>query len=309
MKIYHILLFHLLLFTACANKRDIWTPDRQAMLSIKQLSNRDYHFVMGNNLIETLISPENGGKLTSLKYNGRELLTPKSTDSLAYGSTFWPSPHDWGWPPIRSIDRDAFSSVLDGNKLVMKGPVIENLGLQFIKYFTIDVEDTVLNFTYLMVNVSEKPRKVAPWEVTRVPKGGFTFFPVTKDYPAFDSVASGRVGNMYYCSTENNFSGRSQKINFDAKNGWLAHSANGILIIKKFKDLSVDEIAPKEGDVEIYIDDDSNYIELENQGAFTELSPGDSIVYRTTWYLRDNPIKPSLENLEKMKAEVLSILK
>lgn len=305
---YIVSLFYLLLLTACANKKDIKMPDRQAQLSIEQLSNKDYHFVMGNNLIAALISPEDGGKLTSLKYNGKEILTPQSTDSLAYGSTFWPSPHNWGWPPASSIDRDTYSSVLDGNRLVMKGPVIENLGLQFIKYFTIDVEDTILNFTYQIVNVSEESKKVAPWEVTRVPKGGFTFFPIVQDYPSFKSVTSGKFEHLYYCSVDGDYSGKSQKINFNAEKGWLAHAMNGILLIKKFRDVPIDEIAPKEGDVEIYIDNDTNYIELENQGAFTELLPGDTLVYRTDWYLRENTIKASLENLEKMEVEVLSIL-
>jgi len=298
----------LFLFTCCKEKQDDWTPDARAMLAITHNQNKEYHFEMGNGLLEALVSAEHGGKLASLKYKGQQILVTKDIDSLAYGSTFWPSPHNWGWPPASGIDRDAYASTVEGGTLIMQGPVIEGMGLRFIKHFSIGVKDTTLNFTYLIVNESDEPKSIAPWEVTRVPKGGFTFFPVKQEYPAFEAVPSGNHENLYYCSVANTYSGRSQKINFDGTQGWLAHAVDGVLLIKKFRDLSANEIAPKEGDVEIYIDDDTNYMELENQGAYVALMPGDTTSYKTCWYLTGCTQSPSLNHIKKLESIVKDIL-
>lgn len=305
---YYLILLLMALVTACTSKPPQEATPSENPLVIRQLSNGDVHFILGETFIEALVSPGDGGKLTSLKYRGNEILTSQSTDSLAYGSTFWPAPHDWGWPPAAAIDRAAYATTLEDSVLILEGPVIESMGLKFIKHFSLHPEDSTARFTYQIVNVSDHPVPVAPWEVTRVPKGGFSFFPVEDEYQPFTGVASGIVENLYYCAVSETYAGKPQKINFNANAGWLAHVDNGILLLKTFPDLSASEITPGEGDVEIYIDNDTNYIELENQGPYVKLPPGDSISYSTTWYLGQVDLPPSASHLEQWEQVVLSML-
>lgn len=282
---------------------------KQPALTVEQLPNKDYNFTMGDQLLEAQLSPEDGGKLVSLKYQEQELLTLAKADSLAYGSTFWPSPHDWGWPPPKEIDRLPYSAKLsENNVLRMEGKAIKKLGLQFIKQFSLQASDTTLRFDYFIVNVSDTNKLVAPWEVTRVPKGGFSFFPVGKDYPAFNNVASGTEGDLYYCDVSDLYDKKAQKLSFDAQHGWLAHVSNGVLLVKQFEDISIEKLAPKAGDVEIYIDNDSDYVELESQGAYIDLSPGDTIAYHTKWHLRAVSLSPNIENLKSLESIVNTLL-
>ncbi|MEM1136950.1 MAG: DUF4380 domain-containing protein, partial [Bacteroidota bacterium] len=255
------------------------------ILTITQLANSDFHFLLGENILEALIKPSDGGKLVSLKYKGKEVLASKAADSVAYGSTFWPSPHNWGWPPASEIDRDAYSSKLKENTLIMQGPVIQKMGLRFVKEFTLIPEDTSLYFRYTIINTSEEVKSVAPWEVTRVPKGGLAFFPVSENYKSFENLNSGIKEDLYFCEVPTGYNGKSQKINFDASEGWLAYLRENTLFVKQVDNLNAEQIAPNEGDVELYIDDLSDYIELENQGIYTKLQPGDSLHYDTKWFL------------------------
>jgi hypothetical protein len=80
-----------------------------------------------------------------------------------------------------------------------------------------------------------------------------------------------------------------QKLFRNGSEGWLAHSKNGLMFIKQFPDISIDQEAPKETEIELYANKDKTYIELENQGMYKTLRPGESITWNVRWYLRQLP--------------------
>jgi hypothetical protein len=76
--------------------------------------------------------------------------------------------------------------------------------------------------------------------------------------------------------------------------GWLAHvTTEGALLVKTFGDLSPEEFAPGEAEIELYSSPqspaDRAYVEIENQGAFSEIPEGNETAWPVTWYLRTLP--------------------
>jgi hypothetical protein len=80
----------------------------------------------------------------------------------------------------------------------------------------------------------------------------------------------------------------SQKFTGDGAEGWLAHVAGDKLLLKTWADVPSSQQAPApEGEVEIYAA--ATYVELEPQGPFTQLAPGQSLEWSVRWYLRQLP--------------------
>jgi hypothetical protein len=84
----------------------------------------------------------------------------------------------------------------------------------------------------------------------------------------------------------------------DGAEGWIAHTANGLVFIKRFADVPAAMQAPGESEVELYTNLLHTYLELEPQGPYTTLAPQESLTWTTTWYLRRLPatITPTAGN-------------
>jgi len=251
------------------------------------------------------INAAEGGKILSYKYKDTEVISQNSFPN-AYGSTFWTSPQvEWNWPPVSEIDRLPYEIVSEtaNAEIVLKGKVAEKLKYSVSKKYAVDKKDGAIVVTYTITNASDETRKVAPWEITRVPGEGVVFFdcplsgitpeglmPFTEEFKAswlkFDT------------QTEN------RKINADGK-GWLAYVNNGVMMVKKFADITPDQPAPKEAEIQVYINANSTYVELESQGAYTELKPGESFDWAVRWYLvpvddSELPSKAILKKAQKL---------
>ena len=76
-----------------------------------------------------------------------------------------------------------------------------------------------------------------------------------------------------------------------------------MILIKKFPAIPFEKIAPKEGEVEWYASPvalGKSYVEIEHQGAYEQIQPGESTSWQVEWFLRILPsnIKSSAENAE-----------
>jgi hypothetical protein len=94
-------------------------------------------------------------------------------------------------------------------------------------------------------------------------------------------------------------------VNADGK-GWLAYTAKGLLLVKRFDDLSPEQPAPGEAEIQIYVNRGRTYIELESQGAYQQLQPGESLSWTVRWYLLpyDGGAVPSEALLKKVQTIV-----
>ena len=55
--------------------------------------------------------------------------------------------------------------------------------------------------------------------------------------------------------------------------------------MKRFDDLGPTCPAPQEAEIQVYVNAGKTYIELEAQGAYTSLKPGEVLSWTSRWYL------------------------
>ena len=231
------------------------------------------------------IDAAKGGKILSLKYDDREMLSQLRWPE-AFGSTFWTSPQkEWNWPPVKEFDKNPYTVEQDGQTLRMTSEVSERLKCRVGKTFTTDETDGAIVITYTITNEGDEPRSVAPWEVTRVQnEGGLIFFdaPVDGIWPAGLMNFKAEHGVAWYQTDETN---DNRKVNADGK-GWLAYCSRGLLLVKRFDDLTPEQPAPGEAEIQVYVNRGKAHIELESQGAYQLLQPKESLSWTVRWYLQ-----------------------
>lgn len=251
----------------------------------------------------TMTIDVNGGKILSFKYGDAEAISQTRFPN-SFGSTFWTSPQkEWNWPPVAEFDRLPYT-VENDEKLVMTSQLAERLKYRVSKTFTTNKADQSIAVTYTIKNESDETRKVAPWEITRVPNDGVIFFdaPIDAITPAGLMNFQSAFGLSWYQADE---AQQNRKINADGK-GWLAFCANGLLMVKKFDDLDASQPAPEEAEIQVYVNMRKTFIELESQGAYTTLQPGEELKWTVTWYLL--PYDGKAEPSEALKQKIKSIL-
>ncbi len=243
-----------------------------------------------------------GGRIISLKYGETEMLS-QSRMPESFGSTFWTSPQrEWNWPPVPEIDKYPYEIEEEGATLSIVSGVSAKLGMRVRKQFSTDDSDHSLVVRYTIINAGSQTKKVAPWEITRVPNEGLVFFdaPVEGITPAGIIPFTATAGAAWYHTDTNN---ENRKINADGK-GWLAYLDKGLLLVKQFDDLTPQQPAPGEAEIQVYVNRGKTYIELESQGAYTTLGPGEELSWTVRWrlvpYEGAAPSKKLVKKVRKM---------
>lgn len=233
------------------------------------------------------IDAEHGGKIISFKLGEAEVLNQGRFPN-SFGSTFWTSPQaEWNWPPVAEYDTLPFSAELQDGTLVLTGQKSERFGYRICKRFAPNPEEGSISITYTIVNESGQTRNVAPWEISRVPNGGVVFFDAPAVEPANNMEGlpfTFSHGAAWYVMDE---APMNRKINADG-HGWLAFSANGLLLVKSFEDIAADQAAPGEAEIQVYANPGKTFVEIEEQGPYTSLAPGASLDWTVRWYLLDH---------------------
>jgi hypothetical protein len=256
------------------------------------------------------IYPERGGKIMSLKYKGKEIIS-QTKQAESFGSTFWTSPQkEWNWPPVPEFDKNPYTVEEKDGRLILTSEPSARLKYRIRKEFTtipsVSTEGTgAIVVTYSIINESDETRQVAPWEITRVEnRGGWIFFdaPTSSITPAGLMNFEKKGDAVWYQPDE---TGENRKINADGR-GWLAYANDGLLMVKQFQDLKTEEPAPDEAEIQVYVNRGKTYIELESQGAYTTLEPGKEFSWTVGWYLQPTE---ETQPTEALKKQVLSMIK
>lgn len=266
----------------------------------KSLGNGLYSISSGD--LSMTIDAEKGAKILSFKYGDQEVISQLQMFN-AFGSTFWTSPQsEWNWPPVAEYDRLPYEVQLNPDSIVMTGQVSERFGYSIGKTFSANPRKGAIVVTYTITNHTDSLRRVAPWEISRVPGNGLIFFecPSSEIFPSGLMTFEDAYGCSWYSFDE---SGENRKVNANAK-GWLAYADNGLMMVKNFDDLAEGECAPAEAEVQVYVNQGKTFIELESQGAYTELNPGESLSYTVEWYLvpvdEGEPSKALVDKVHKL---------
>ena len=235
------------------------------------------------------ISPK-GGRIISYKIGKKEILT-QASEHENFGSTLWTAPQsDWGWPPFSVLDDQDYQVEDNGSLLKMISKLDLKSGFQVVKTWKV-VGNQEVKIEYQIRNISDKPQSVGAWVVSRVPCGGLAFFPDGGDekVPESNLKTDFRKEGINWVAIDKKPIEDHQKLFSTAKEGWLAYLIDGLLFIKQFPDTKPENYSPQQGEVEIYINKEKSYAELENHGPYQLLQPGGSLTYLENWFLIQVP--------------------
>jgi hypothetical protein len=233
------------------------------------------------------VDPEVGGRVTSFRLGGFDVLTGPDIDAHNYGSTFWTSPQkDWGWPPPLEVDRSPYDVLTERDALTLASDRHDALGIRVTKRFSLDHARSGIALEYVIHNLSATPKTYAPWEVSRVRSRGLTYFPTGAWVEGPLPVERCRTATWFpHDSSLHTEDG--QKSVADGTGGFVAHAADGHVFVKCFADVPPERLAPGQGEIEIYAN--KRYVEVEVQGPYGRIEAGASASWAVRWYLRRLP--------------------
>ena len=263
---------------------------------VKQVDDEKYSVVNGD--VTLIVDAAHGAKILSFKLGDKEVIAQNPAAVQAneegqprrrwfnpnsYGSTFWTSPQaEWNWPPVAEYDSMPYEAETAADAIVLTGQV-SRFGYRVRKAISADPADGAFIITYSIINESGETRKVAPWAITRVPNGGYLEFDAkAEDVSPLDlmKVSFGEGPAKLEIDVAN----QNRKINVDGK-GWLKFHDNGLVLTQKFPDITPEAAAPGEAEIQVYIDARKSFVEIEAQGPYTELQPGEKLDWTVRWYL------------------------
>ncbi|MBV9946465.1 MAG: hypothetical protein JOZ69_06435, partial [Myxococcales bacterium] len=167
-------------------------------------------------------------------------------------------------------DNLPYQTSVDGATLTLRGAENGALGLRVTKTVSpsASASSPAMSIQYVVENDGAASRSVAPWEITRVRPEGLIFFP-TGAGAAFSADAGPPLptrqaaGATWFDVATLPAGNASIKYFADGARGWVAHLRGGMLFVKKFADIAPSDAAPGEAEIEVYVNGDRAYIELE----------------------------------------------
>lgn len=257
------------------------------------LDGERYVLRMGD--VELEVDPNIGGRVTRFSLAGENVLTgPEvvaggrdSTPNM-YGSTFWTSPQSaWGWPPEAALDTASHRARVDGRVLELSSEVGAATGYSVRKRFWADAARNLISIEYTLEN-QRAVLPAAPWEISRVPKAGFVLFAsagLAMPNSSLPSLVRDGVAWVDIASAP----GVDSKLFQDGSEGWLAYVWRNLAFIKTFEDLSAADAAPSEAEIEVFVNGDFEYVEIEQQGRYALPPAGGASSWQVNWMLERLP--------------------
>jgi hypothetical protein len=247
--------------------------------------------------VELVVDPSIGGRVTRFSLGGENILTGpevvaagQDTTPNMYGSTFWTSPQSaWGWPPEAALDTASHRARLDGPVLELASDAGATTGYSVRKRFWTDAVKNLISIEYTLENQrAELP--AAPWEISRVPKEGFVFFASTgAALPASTLPSIVRDGVVWVDVAA--APAVDSKLFQDGSEGWLAYVWRNLIFVKIFEPLSAAEAAPSEAEIEVFVNGNFEYVEIEQQGRYLLPPMGGTSSWQVDWVLDRLPAK------------------
>ncbi|GAB3091561.1 DUF4380 domain-containing protein [Aestuariicella hydrocarbonica] len=250
--------------------------------------------LLGTSQRSITVEPETGGRISSFKVAGREFLYGKSAATAGsnnWGSTFWVSPQSlWNWPPVPEHDSLPYGiRQLQARSLSLVGR--PGLGVQLSKEIELPSGDQHrVKLTYRL-QAAKHFSEIAAWEVTRVRRRGLVLFPARASSLAIPmgDVSYQASDKVVWIDLDSQDKPPEGKLTANGVEGWLAWIDRGVVFMKRYPRVDADRVATGEGDVEVYLSGQQEYMELEVQSAAQTLAEGDSLSWEVHWLVADVP--------------------
>jgi hypothetical protein len=247
-----------------------------------------YRFAFGDVALE--IDTKVGGRVSKLALGAADLIMTSATDPTTWGSVFWTSPRaDWTpelWPPPAAIDNAAYTGSVTGTHVVVTGPQDPGQGTSMVKDYSVDPSTGWINIAYTVK--ASKAMKAAPWEVSRVPRGGIVFFPVgTGPLTVGPLTVTQMNGIAWFDDAPKTATSPDGDKCFGDGKGWTAYVLGGNLFLKKFTDQPASAQPADEGEIDVY--PGNGFLEFEVQGPYTDIPAAGSLMWSIQWRVAKVP--------------------
>ena len=233
---------------------------------------------IGQGALSMAFDAGKGGRIISFQWKGYEFLTDAGVHPDNYGSTFWPSPQSaWNWPPPPVIDTGPYTVEEGVYSAKLLGGHDPMSGLQCVKELTASGE-AWLTVRYSLINRGSGTKRAAPWEITRVRKGGLFFFPLGEPplrKKHFAPVRADLIDGIVWVKDSRERPAENLLSIADGAEGWVAYAIDGRVLIKKYADSPPEDQAPGEAEVLLYMSSEADYLEIELQGRYDTIGPGE----------------------------------
>jgi len=241
-----------------------------------------YRLTFGDTILE--VDAATGARVSKLSLAGADLMVTSGTDATAWGSVFWTSPRSvWTpmtWPPPAAIDNARYSAAIAGTLLSFTGMADTAIGVSIAKEYSADATSGWITIKYTINAI--KAQKAAPWEVSRVPRGGIAFFPLGSSVTKGPLTISQSMDTVWFDdAAKTAMSPDGDKLIADGASGWEAYAFGGNLFLKRFSDQPASAQAPGEGEICVY--PGTSWIEFEVQGPYTQVAAGGSLPWQVQW--------------------------
>ncbi len=238
--------------------------------------------------ITITVDPQLGGRLISLTYGGRELLqTDSDSSGFNYGSTAWPAPQsDWNWPPPSVLDSEPYVvQEVEEHSLILQSRTDPQTGLVLQKRYRLGPGSDI-GLTYWITNNGDTTRTVAAWEVTRLPyRGEFRFFSDSLRVEGGPAATVDSQDSLRFIPVDDSHRGKI-KVFADIDSVPVFYFYDGLVLEKHTVVTDFYRVAPGHAPLEIYLDPEAGFVELELHGDYRRLSFGETSTLRTKWVVR-----------------------
>ncbi len=238
-----------------------------------------------------------GARVGTLSLGGANLIMTSATDPTTWGSVFWTSPRSaWTpvlWPPPPMIDNAPYTTGgISGTHVVLSGPTDTSIGVSMGKDYSADATSGWMKIAYT-INAT-KAQRAAPWEVSRVPRGGIVFFPV----PSSSAVVAGPLtitqsgGIVWFNDAPMTATSPAGDKLYADGSGWTAYVVGGNLFLKRFTDQPASLQPAMEGEIDVY--PGAGFLEFEVQGPYTQIAANGSLPWSIEWRVVKVPTSVSI---------------
>jgi hypothetical protein len=252
-----------------------------------------------------------GARITGFAMDGTNVLTGPTVNAQFWGGTFWTAPQaDW-WtgmvpPNYAPIDYGPYTMTVGTDSSITAVGATATFAtpakhVSVTKDFSIDLSTASVGISYSMTNQGTASIKLGHWELARVLPGGLTFYPAAAAAPVIQyGVMNVQKIGAYEWYDETTFpkGGAAAKSVGDADaamtGAWIAHvvpdPAGPLVLIRTFADIPVGSAGTGDGAVEIFMQADGTYEEIEIHNQLLTIAAGASMAWPVHWVLRRLPV-------------------
>lgn len=270
--------------------------EANALTLVEPIKRSDSSYVLefGSYLFE--VDPTQAGIIVGFSYEGTNLLMPVvfTNDFLNGGSAFWLAPQDpdWGWPPPTEMDSDPYVAAVTGSTIGAASPAFivpnTNNNVSINKSFSPNLVEGAVDMVYAITNSGPAVAKHSPWEISRVARGGITYWPAGDDTCGSDVMVPNLTDGIYFWDDAAlGAELTSDKFSCDGSGGWLAHLSGTLLFVKTWEDVPLANQHETDKEIQLYVGED--YEEVEMRGAYQDITVEGTANWNVRWYVRPAP--------------------